>query len=141
MRTRIYIVGIICCLWMGSTVLNAQPSPSSSSEFPSSSFSSPNGAMMRNISPSSMPSRQLAPISAGSAVYVSSNGSEMSPSYSPGRPGSIRKGPPGTNTGDTTGGQGMGAPLSDGTGILMLLALGFVLFRIIKNINPKIIRK
>lgn len=32
-------------------------------------------------------------------------------------------------------------PLSDGTGFLMLMALAFVLFRIIKNINPKINRK
>lgn len=91
---------------------------------------------MRNISPSSMSSRQLAPISAGSAVYVSSNGSEMNPSYSSGRPGSIRKAPPGTNTGDTTGGQGMGVPLSDGIGFLLLLALVFVLFKAIPITNP-----
>lgn len=129
MRTRIYIVGIIsCCLLIGSVRLSAQPSPSSSSEFPSSSFSSPNGTMMRNISPSSMSSRQLAPISAGSAGYIHSDGSEMSPSYSPGK-GVIRKAPPGTNTEDTTGGQGMGVPLSDGTGILMLLALVFAIYR------------
>lgn len=83
---------------------------------------------MRNISPSSVSSRQLAPISAGSAGYIHSDGSEMSPSYSPGK-GVIRKAPPGTNTEDTTGGQGMGVPLSDGTGILMLLALVFAIYR------------
>lgn len=32
-------------------------------------------------------------------------------------------------------------PLSDGTGILLLMALVFVLFKIIKNINPKINHK